>query len=426
MSGDLDIRHGGAISVDTGALRTVSSRIARVAGLIDESREAMLRAYRIVVDQPGFSAHVDTVALWASVERAGDLRDDADGVSGGALLMADAYEVVELRAQADALAATDAVAAAALRDRAATMLDADDRLGPAVASLLAAWEATRFEGLAGQWNMAGTLPPFFAAGALIGLLGGVGRLTPGLRLGGTADAVMVAPVKASSPARPPTGLAEAFGRMPTSAGAQVRIERLTMPGGATRFVAYMQGTAFPPTYGGAEPWDMKSNTELYTGRRSASYQATLDALELAGAKPGDRVDVFAHSQSGMIGAHLAMESEYDVQMLVTAGSPVEPVLGEHQTLVQIVHTDDVVRSLAGGGSPGGTGSADSFIATRVGDPVDQVGDLSLDTHMLDRYVETAQMIDASSDPRAQAVDEYFAELAEAEVIESTEYRATRE
>lgn len=426
MSGELDIRHGGAISVDTDDLRTVGSRLARVAGLIDDARAAMLRAYRIVVDAPGLSAHVDTVALWASGERAGELRDEGDQASVGVQLMADAYEVVELRAQADALAATDAVSAAALRRQASEMMAADERLGPAVASLIAQWEATRFEGLASQWDMAGMLPPIFAAGALVGLFGGRGRLTPGLKLSGTPDPVTVAPVKTTTPSAPPTDLADAFGRMPASDGAQVRVDRLTMPDGSTRFVAYLTGTAFPPTYGGDEPWDMKSNVELYAGQQSASYQATLEALELAGAGPGDRVDIFAHSQSAMIGAHLAMESAYDVGFLATAGSPVEPVLQEDQLHVQLAHTDDVVRSLAGGGSPGGSGTPDSFTATRVGDPVDQVGDIALGTHTVERYIETAHMVDASNDPRVLAVEEYFADLGDAVVVESTEYRARRE
>ncbi|QNA93924.1 hypothetical protein [Microbacterium sp. Se63.02b] len=63
---------------------------------------------------------------------------------------------------------------------------------------------------------------------------------------------------------------------------------------------------------------MKSNVELYQGRESASYEATLDALEAAGAEGGARVDVVAYSQGGMIAAHLAMESPYEVTMQLTA------------------------------------------------------------------------------------------------------------
>ena len=159
---------------------------------------------------------------------------------------------------------------------------------------------------------------------------------------------------------------------------------------------------------------------------SASYQATLDALEAAGAEPGDRVDIFAHSQGAMIGAHLAMESEFDVQVQMTAGSPVEPTLDDDQLLVQLRHTDDVVSSLAGGGSPNGTGSPDSFIAQREGDPARGPQDLLLAPHQLEAYIETAEQVDASDDPRAAALEGYWAELDGAVEITATEYHAERD
>src|SRR5690606_41610677 len=95
-----------------------------------------------------------------------------------------------------------------------------------------------------------------------------------------------------------------------------------MPDGRKRSMLCAKGKQ-TVGFGGSDPWDMKSNKELYTGERSASYQATLDALVASGAKPGDGVDVYAHSQAGMIAAHLSMESEFDVRVQVTAGSPVE-------------------------------------------------------------------------------------------------------
>ena len=170
---------------------------------------------------------------------------------------------------------------------------------------------------------------------------------------------------------------------------------------------------------------MKSNVELYTGTRSASYQATVDALTAAGAGAGDRVDVVAYSQGGMIAAHLAMESEFEVTTEITVGSPEEPTLHDDQTLVQLRNTDDAVSGLAAGGSAEGTGSADSFTATRVGDPDDGPQDLSLRPHSLESYLETARLVDASSDPRAEAFRGYWDELDTAVAIERTEYRAER-
>lgn len=423
MSG-LNIDHGGAISVDPEALRDVASRMDGLATRFGEARSAIVRAHGLIVGTPDFSERVDTVALWASGERANELRAECEEAVIGTLLMADVYEYVELRAQADALALSDSAAADDLLLRAERLAASDDRIPQLAAMLIAGWEGDRFDGMDSQFTAGGLLTPFFSGAAALGALGRLGTIRPGMTLSGRADAVTVTPVKTSTPIAPPTSLADSFRRLPSAPGAQIRIEKYTFDGGGTKYVAYLKGTQ-SPTFGGSEPWDMRSNIELYGGQTSASYQATLDALHAAGARSGDEVDIVAHSQSGMIAAHLAMESEFDVQVQITAGSPVEPTLGEDQTLVQLRHTDDLVSALAGGGSPGGTGSADSFTVSRVGDPINGPQDAVAITHWMESYIDTAEMADASGDPRVEALDEFWAGLDEAETIEATEYHAVR-
>lgn len=341
--------------------------------------------------------------------------------------MADAFEIVELRAQAEALALSDSAAADALFARIDRMVASDERVGTMADWLVAGWKEERFEGLGSQWDAGGLLPPFFLAGALIGVTAGRGKVLPGMRLTGGSEPVRVTPVKSSTPSGPPTSLAGALGRMPSTPGAQIAVEKSTMADGSTAYTAYVVGTqvASPAKAGGVDPWDMTSNVQLYTGQVSASYQATLDALAAAGARPGDRVDVVGHSQAGMIATHLAMESDYAVKVVVTAGSPTEGTLRDDQTLIQLAHTDDVVASMSGGGSEAGTGSPNSFTATRVADPNPGIQDLALKAHSLESYRETAKMIDASHDPRARALDTHWAELSEAVSVERTEYRAER-
>lgn len=427
MSGELEIDHGGAIAVDTDQLRDVGARMAAIVSHYDEARAAIESAYAAIDATPALREHVDTAALRVSGERVRALSTEIEEASAGTLLMADAFEVVELRAEAEALALTDSAAAQALQARIDRMVAADERIGKMADWLVAGWKLERFEGLGNQWNMGGLLPPIFLAGALVGVTAGVGKVLPGMTLKGESEPVRVTPVKSSAPAAPPASLKGALGRMPSTPGAQIAVEKATMADGSTSYTAYIVGTQnfALNDAGGAEPWDMKSNAELYTGEMSASYQATLDALAAAGAKPGDRVDVFGHSQAGMIATHLAMESDYEVPLVVTAGSPTEPTLGDDQMLVQLAHTDDVVRSMAGGGSPAGTGSPDSFTATRVGDPNAGIQDMSLRTHALETYRETAAMVDASHDPRAEALDKHWATLGEAVSVERTEYRAER-
>jgi len=421
----LSIDHGGAIAVDTEQLRDLGARMRSVASQYDRARGAIDRAHALLSSSPDAGALVDVGALQRSGERIGDLCAQIENACAGVLVMADAFEVVELRARAEALALTDAAAASVVQARADRLVAADDRIGTMAEWLVAGWKERRFEGLGEQYDLAGALPPLFLAGAMVGVVSGLGRVRPGMTLTGRADPVQVTPVTSTTPSAPQDSAA-ALRRMP-AAGAQVAVEKYTMAGGATRYVAYISGTHNPLPWqaGEAEPWDMKSNIELYQGRASASYQATVDALAATGAKPGDQVDVVAYSQGGMIAAHLAMESEFEVSMQLTAGSPAEPTLGEDQTLIQLRHTDDVVSALAAGGSAAGTGSPDSFTASREGDPHDGMQDLMLQAHSLETYIETAEMVDASNDPRAAALDEYWRELDQAVEVERTEYHAER-
>lgn len=424
MSGGLDIHHGGAIAVDTAALRDVGTRLAAVGVRFDDARAAIARAHGAVTADPRL-ASVDAVALATSGGCAVALGDECADAAAGTLLMADAFELVELRAQAQAMGLADTVAAAALQRRIDRLTASDERIATMADQLVAGWKEGRFEGLGDQYDLGGLVAPLFWGGPLAGNMLGLGTVRPEMTLRGVADPVTVTPVRTSTPTGPPASLADAFRRFPTAPGAQVRVEQYVMADGTTRYMAYVKGSQ-SVAFGGAEPWDMRSNTQLYTGGKSASYQATLDALEAAGAQPGDRVDVVAHSQGGVIAAHLAMESQYDVQVQMTAGSPVEPTLDDDKLLIQLRHSDDVVSSLAAGGSPDGTGSPDSFTAEREADPAAGLQDLLLAPHQLDAYVETAEQVDASGDPRVAALDELWSELDGAVEVTSTEYRAERD
>lgn len=426
MSG-LDIDHGGAIAVDTAQLRELAVRVRAAEPVCAEVQDAVGRVEALLgsaawtaLASAAWSLRSAVTALEALAARVQETAADLD-------LMAEVYEVVELRAQAEALARTDTAAAAAVEGRLRLLLAGDERLAALADARERMADDRRFRGLGDQFDAGGLLPPVFLGGAVVGVTSGLGRVRPGMALGATADPVRVSVTSRSRPAGAPNGLSSALGRLPSASGAQVAIEKYTVPGESPRYVAYVSGSRSMSLRerGGVEAWDMKSNIELYTGGRSASYQATLDALAAAGARPGDRVDVVAHSQGGMIAAHLAMESAFTVTTQITAGSPVEPTLSADQTLVQLRHTDDVVSALAAGGAGEGTGSADSFTASRVGDPGPGSQDLALATHALESYIETAAMVDASTDPRAAALDAYWADLDRAVTVERTEYRAER-
>jgi hypothetical protein len=300
--------------------------------------------------------------------------------------------------------------------------------------LIAEWEKGRYEGLHDQFGLgdSGAVPGIGSiGGTLLGTAAALGaagltRLPPNATLRGTGGPVSVTPVRTSAPIAPPASITEALRRFPDAPGAQLKVEKYTMADGTRRFILYSKGTQPSSIVDSKEPFDMQSNLELYTGQESASYAATVEALKASGARPGDQVHAYAHSQAGMNSAYLSSSSEFDVTVEVTAGSPVHPTLDEDQLLIELRHSDDLVSTLAGGGAPAGTGSPDSIVATRVGDPEYHVHDVWLHPHMIESYIETAEMLDATDDIRLEAWRDEARELTDAVSIESTEYVAKRE
>jgi pimeloyl-ACP methyl ester carboxylesterase len=222
----------------------------------------------------------------------------------------------------------------------------------------------------------------------------------------------------------PTGLQEIAQRMPGGAS-RVRVERYTMTDGSRQFAVYVAGTR-SAAVGGADPWDQRSNAELYVGRASASYEATEAALAAAGARPGDVVHAFGHSQGAMITAHLALEGGYDTRTLVAFGSPVEADVGSATLSVAVRHTDDPVVAGAGGGHIAPVGSPGSFVVEREFDPESGPHDAALPAHHMSAYAQTASMADASGDPRVAGIRGALSELSGAVEVEVTEYAATRD
>ena len=226
------------------------------------------------------------------------------------------------------------------------------------------------------------------------------------------------------PATAPASLADAAARVPGGAEARVRVERYTMPDGSRQFAVYVAGTQ---TVAGdpREPFDMASNVELYSGEPSASYAATIAALAEAGARQGDVVHAFGHSQGAMIATRLALEGEYDARTLVTFGSPVEGQVGDGTLSVAVRHRDDPVAALSGGGHIAPVGAPGSFVASRTADPLPGLHDLRMPAHGIDSYTETARMLDDSDDARMEAVRQMFDGLGAAASVDVIEYSAER-
>lgn len=430
MADDLDIRGGGAIAVDTDTLLETADRIGRLTDELDE--------ICVLVGSAGSLLFSATPRAWEvsyAVEtlrrRALAATDDARQMATDLREAAAVYEVIELRAQyAVALGDPDEVA------RIDARLAAIARRYPDAAAL-----ADR--GTVGHWlrwpgELARQVPgSFWWLGP--GLAGSAGLSAWGVmrtisaadrgsiprtaRLTGSSPAVTVT-AAVSAPVAAPANLAAAAGRIPGGGDARIRVERYTMADGSRQFAVYVAGTqtVLP---GSSDPFDMQSNAELYAGERSASYEATLAALEESGAEPGDVVHAFGHSQGAMITAHLALEGGYDTQTLVSFGSPVEADVGADTLSVTLRHRDDPIGVLAGGGHSSAVGAPGSFIAERTADPAPGLHDWQLPAHGIDGYTRTAEMLDASQDPRMGAVRSVFDELGGAASVDVVEYSAQR-
>jgi hypothetical protein len=433
VSDDLDIRGGGAVAVDTATLRAAAGGFTRLAEDLEEIATVVGSAALRLSEVASVAWDV-SYAVERSRRQIVAVIDVAHDIAAALCSAAAVYEIVELRAErAAADAAGDAAAPARIDARLAVLArehpHADRRASLGAFAHALSWPA----GLAAQapgmfgWLAPGlfplAMPLAWALQQAVGAIGG-GTIPTTARLEGAAKGVVIARVAPRGPATAPHSLADAAARVPGGGEARVRVERYTMPDGSRQFAVYVAGTqtVAPDT---RDPFDMTSNVELYSGQRSSSFDAALAALSDAGARSGDVVHAFGHSQGAMVVARLAIEGGFDTQTVVSFGSPVEADLGEGTLSVSLRHDDDPVAALAAGGHPQAVGGAGSFIASRTADPLPGLHDFGMPAHGIDEYTRTAELLDASADPRMGAVRDVFAGLQGAASVDVTEYSAER-
>jgi hypothetical protein len=313
--------------------------------------------------------------------------------------------------------------------RAVEELDAgSDRIGVDAETLWDHWRHGRHAEVGRQ--LFGAVAPFWQAAALLAALGGAIRLVdrgailrddpPLVPTGRTTTVTELSRSRVAAP----DSVVELAARIPGGDDERVRVETYEAAAGRREHIVYIAGTKDLGTpY--AEPWDMASNFELYLGFASSSYDATGRALAAAGALAGDRIHLVGHSQGAMIAGRFARESGYEVGSLITFASPVQVELDDVLT-VTVRHTDDPVVALSAGGVPVVGGAAGSFVVERVADPQPRLGDLALGVHHMDAYRETAALIDASDDPRVDAVRVHLAGLVSAGTATAIVYGARRD
>lgn len=183
----------------------------------------------------------------------------------------------------------------------------------------------------------------------------------------------------------------------------------TGPDGHPNFVVVLPGTQSGRVDGreGANPFDVGGIAEALAEDSRFLEEAVGTALERAGAEAGDPVLLAGYSQGGLHAVNLAgsdaLGDRFDVQLVVTIGSPT----GWHETgsgeYLHLEHRDDAVPGL-----DTVPNEDDRHRTTvRLGNPVPELGrrpDGSTEpwglgpAHKVENYLQGARLVDASDAP----------------------------
>ncbi|HEY1106908.1 MAG TPA: hypothetical protein VGE78_12240, partial [Agromyces sp.] len=217
--------------------------------------------------------------------------------------------------------------------------------------------------------------------------------------------------------RAPAGFGDLAARVPGGDGPQIRIERYGEPGDP-RWVVYVSGTVDLAVVAGEQPFDMVNNihgiaddSPIDALRRAgaasgAGERAVREAMAAAGVAPGDPVLVAGHSGGGIIGAKLAADPDLCVIGALDLGGPNDsaPTRPGVPNIV-VAHTEDLVPALGGTGHD----SPDRTVVSRDAlEPGRSYDDETLPAHALERYQQTAALMDESDDPRLAEFRELLA------------------
>jgi hypothetical protein len=258
----------------------------------------------------------------------------------------------------------------------------------------------------------------FASTALIGVGASVGLLTE--------TPVRVVAEHPRPVTGPPTGFEDRLSRVPdpaTDGGAQVVVEKYSMPGEPDRFEVYIAGTVTFSPEATTEPWDMTSNMSNAAGDGSGSVASVAEAMRLAGVDDSSPVQLTGYSQGGGTAARIAASGPFNVVGLTTFGGPTGqvPIPGDIPTVI-VEHSDDMVPALGGVQA-----NQQALIVEReVFAGRDIPTDYGVPAHHIEYYEETARLMDAaSSDQVTQAAGRLDAFGAGATRVTSTAYTFER-
>lgn len=413
---------GGAIAVDTDDLHRAAGSCALIAGLAERANEQLTAAANLIGQvryawQPLSPSGVAGDAL-ATADRA---RKMSVNLATSAEIYAGVERFAQLRFDP-----TD-IAGALPADQFLSYLQGITGLpaGTTLAAYLiyAKWRTNAVSGLRIDARLGVKIHAGGVAKSLLRIFADKQGLVPINRTPNDpaiVPTVEVALTKPPSEGEAPENLADIADRIPNSGDERIRVEKYVMEDGTETFAVYITGTQGNEV---SEPFNMASNfaMRLDTSTNAASYIAVKQALEAAGAKPGDSIIAAGHSQGAMITELLAQDEDYETIGAYSFGAPLQAEMPDGVLHVVVTHTDDPVAALSAVASPVPNGDTGSFVATRETGLAAYT--VTMDSHALTEYKKTAEMVDATDDSRVDAMHNQFADLSRAESVTVYEFSA---
>lgn len=242
-------------------------------------------------------------------------------------------------------------------------------------------------------------------------------LAGGLNLFGLAEPGSIDAVRQNAePVRFDGSVAGLIGRQAAvQAGPAGTFEILEVDGtGGRTFVITLPGTQSAGVDGSDNPFDEAGIAEAIHFDSRYVRDAVLEALLEVGAAPGDRLVLAGYSQGGIHAVNLAasrrLQAEYDVTMVVTAGSPTGSDPTGEATYLHLEHEADWVPAMDAALNPDQRNR--TTVTVKIPVEPDEGGNKGLGPgHKLANYVTGAAEVDRSAHPSLTAATGLLAGLA---------------
>lgn len=197
----------------------------------------------------------------------------------------------------------------------------------------------------------------------------------------------------------PAGLLRRAGAVGEQDG---QIEVIEVNGsGRPAWVVIIPGTQLGGTPDGANPFDPAGIAEALGYDSSSTAAAIRQALQEAGATPGDQLVAVGYSQGGIHAMNLSKDraflAEYDLKFVLTAGSPVGAITPEPGIRsLHLEHEQDWVPGADGAANP----DTRDRVTVTLTNPLElpPIKDIGLGPgHRLENYAEGAALVSTSRD-----------------------------